>query len=408
LKRLKVYLSLSEKNEILVGELAEKDKRIFFQYNNDFIKRSLWLSPYKLPLSPSLFRHDDLEFGPIFGLFDDSLPDGWGLMLMDRFLRNKGISIESLSILDRLSFFGSNTMGALTYKPESETLTGQSKNFDLFNLYVQSQEIITGRSQNVLDELMRAGGSPGGARPKVLVGVKGDTLISSEGDLPEGFEHWIIKFSGPYDLHDSGSVEYAYSLMARECGIVMPETRVFKTEKGGCFFGIKRFDREYNQRIHTHTLGNLIHSNFRIPSLDYEDFFKVTKNLTKNYQNVLSGFRQMTFNILSCNRDDHVKNFSYLMNSSGEWALSPAYDITFSKGPGGEHSMTVDGEGRSPSIKNIYSLGEKAGLKKNEVIQIVEEVSQAVNHWNVYAEKAAVSEKSMEIIQQELIEKHIT
>jgi serine/threonine-protein kinase HipA len=94
----------------------------------------------------------------------------------------------------------------------------------------------------------------------------------------------------------------------------------------------------------------------------------------------------MTFNILSCNRDDHVKNFSYLMNNSGEWALSPAYDITFSKGPGGEHSMTVDGEGRSPSIKNIYSLGEKAGLKKNEVIQIIEEVSQAVNHWNVYAE----------------------
>jgi len=398
LKRLNVYLSFKPEEEILVGEIAEREHRIYFQYNPDFLNKSLQLSPYKLSLGPDLFEHKDRDFGPIFGLFDDSLPDGWGLMLMDRFLRSRGFSIEQLSVLDRLSFLGSNTMGALTYKPVLEIESPETPHFDLYNLYAQSQAIITGKTQTVLAELIRAGGSPGGARPKVLVGVFEDNLISGEGILPEGFGHWMVKFNANNDLIDSGPVEYAYSLMAKDCGIKMPETRLFFTEQGNCFFGVKRFDRKHNQRYHSHTFGNLIHSNFRIPSCDYEMLFRIINDLTKNQQDLLRGFRQMVFNVFAHNRDDHVKNFAFIMDQNGEWSLSPAYDLTFSLGPGGEHSMTIDGEGKSPSRGNILRLGEKSGLKKKDLNLIVDEIAQAVTNWPKYAENAGVTKTTQKTI----------
>jgi len=398
LKRLQVFLSFKQEDEILVGEIAEREHRIYFQYSPDFLGKSLWLSPYKLPLGPDLFEHKDREFGPIFGLFDDSLPDGWGLMLMDHFLRSHGFSIEQLSILDRLSFLGSNTMGALTYKPVLEIESPATSHFDLYNLYVQSQEIIAGKTQTVLAELIRAGGSPGGARPKVLVGVCEDHLISGEGSLPPGFSHWIVKFNGNNDFIDAGPVEYAYSLMAKACGIKMPETRLFTSEQGNCFFGVKRFDREDNKRYHLHTFGNLIHSNFRIPSCDYEMFFRLINDLTKNQQDLLRGFRQMVFNVIAHNRDDHVKNLAFLMDHKGEWSLSPAYDLTFSPGPGGEHSMTIAGEGKSPSRGDIIRLGEKSGLHKKDLTLIIDEIAQAVTNWPKYAENAGVTKTTMKTI----------
>ena len=306
MKRLNVYLTFNPNNEVLIGELAESDHSIYFQYNSNFVNSPYNLSPYHLPLSAELIKHKDLEFGKIFGLFADSLPDGWGLMLMDRYLKSKGFNVEGLSVLDRLSFIGNNTMGCLTYKPILKIDKLDTNIFNLHNLYKESVKIISGKTNTVLEELMKAGGSPGGARPKVLVGVKGNNLISGEGIIPKGYEHWIIKFSSPDDLKESGLIEYVYSLMARECGIDIPETRLFGTDGGDIFFGIKRFDREGSSRLHTHTLGNLIHSNFRIPTCDYETLFRVIGNLTNNYQDLLKGFRQMVFNVFTYNRDDHV------------------------------------------------------------------------------------------------------
>lgn len=398
MKRLKVYLTFNENSEIFIGELAENNHRIYFQYDSDFVNSHYHLSPYHLPLTDELNEHKDLEFGQIFGLFDDSLPDGWGLMLMDRYLKSKGFSIEELSILDRLSFIGVNTMGALTYKPVLNVESQSSDSFNLHNLYIESEKILTGKTDIVLEELIKAGGSPGGARPKVLVGVHDNNLISGEGILPEEYEHWIIKFSGHADLKESGLIEYVYSLMARECGIDIPETQLFKTAEGDVFFGIKRFDRDGNNRLHTHTLGNLIYSNFRIPSCDYETLFKVIGNLTNNYQDLLKGFRQMVFNVFTHNRDDHVKNFSFIMNEKGQWSLSPAYDLTFSYGPGGEHSMTIDGEGRSPSIENILNVGKKAGIKKNDCEIIIEKIAQVVSNWPEYAIKYNISCKTINMI----------
>ncbi len=402
MKRLHVFLSVKPGDEILVGEIAEKEHRIYFQYSPDFLRKSLWLSPYKLPLGPDLFEHNNRDFGPIFGLFDDSLPDGWGLMLMDRFLRSRGFLIEQLSVLDRLSFIGLNTMGALTYKPVMEIESPDMPHFDLYNLYVQSQEIITGKTQTVLAELIRAGGSPGGARPKVLVGVCADNLISGEGVLPKGFSHWIVKFNTNNDFADSGPVEYAYSLMAKACGIEMPETRLFTTEQGNRFFGVERFDRKNNKRYHSHTFGNLIHSNFRIPSCDYEMLFRIINNLTKNQKDVLKGFRQMVFNVFAHNRDDHVKNFAFIMDQKGGWSLSPAYDLTFSPGPGGEHSMTIDGEGKAPSRENIIRLGEKSGVNKKDLNLIIDEIAQVVINWPQYAKNAGVTKKTRRTIQDKI------
>lgn len=403
MKRLRVFLNFEQKDEILVGEIAEREHRIYFQYSTNFLSKLLWLSPYKLPLGPDLFEHKDRDFGPIFGLFDDSLPDGWGLMLMDRFLRSRGLIIEQLSVLDRLSFLGSNTMGALTYKPVLEIESTDTPRFDLYNLYVQSQGIITGKTQIVLTELIKAGGSPGGARPKVLVGVCGNDLISGEGNLPKGFSHWIIKFSTHNDFVDSGPVEYAYSLMAKACGIIMPETRLFNTGQGIRFFGVKRFDRSGNKRYHSHTFGNLIHSNFRIPSCDYEMLFRVINDITKNQQDLLRGFRQMVFNVFAYNRDDHVKNFAFIMDQKGEWSLSPAYDLTYSPGPGGEHSMTIDGEGKSPSKENIIRLGEKSGISKKDINLIIDEIGQAVTNWPKYANTAGVTNATMKTIQHNML-----
>lgn len=407
MKKLNVFLSFSNDDELFVGEIAEKNNRLYFQYDGGFIEKALWLSPYKLPLGHELYEYKDLSFGPIWGLFDDSLPDGWGLLLMDRFLRKQGISTRNMSILDRLSFFGSTAMGALTYKPEILSDYKKNNDFNLYDLYIQSQEILNGTSQEVLSQLMRAGGSPGGARPKVLVGVNGDQCISGEGILPEGYEHWIVKFRGENDFNDSANIEYAYSLMARSAGLQVTETRLFNTEQGDKFFGIERFDRNHNSRVHTHTFGNLIHSDFRIPSCDYDTFLRVTRDLTKNYSELLKGFRQMVFNICSNNRDDHVKNFSYQMDREGQWSLSPSYDLIYSDGPGGEHSMTVNGEGMSPTLKDIKELGKNADIRNSDMNKILDQVITAVRNWTNFAETANVSSESIDVISDSLYVKRL-
>jgi len=396
--RLNVLLRFDHKTTMRVGQLAEDKQQLYFQYDPDFLTENLWLSPYKLPLRPELVKHKDRDFSPIFGLFDDSLPDGWGLLLMDRFLRKQGYDIETLSVLDRLAFLGENTMGALIYEPSLNLKIDDSSPFNLHNLSKQSCDLLSGKTNVVLPQLINAGGSPGGARPKVLVGVFNDKMVSGETDLSNPFEHWIIKFAAKNDFPDAGPVEYAYSLMAREAGIKMTETRLFETLEGDHFFGIKRFDRSANHRFHIHTFGNLIHSNFRLPSQDYDHFFKIVINLTKNHQDLIRAFRQMVFNVVANNRDDHVKNFAFIMNHTGEWSLSPAYDLIYSPGPGGEHSMTVLGEGKAPSKSDIYKVGEKHGIKKKTMGLIVDKVSDTANNFQTYAKTAGVSRSTIKKI----------
>jgi len=403
LKELNVYLNFSKTDKIFVGTLAESENKLFFEYAASFLSDPLWLSPYKLPPEPGLFEHKDKKFGPVFGLFDDSLPDGWGLLLMDRFLRKQGVDIDRLSVLDRLSFLGKHTMGALIYEPAVKH-EKTDKTLDLEALAEQSRQILEGETSDVLPELMKAGGSPGGARPKILAGIKGNTIISDENDLPERFEHWMIKFNSTDDFPDAGAVEYAYSMMAKQSGIIMPETRLFEVSTKNRYFGIKRFDRKNNQRFHIHTFGNLIHSNFRHPECDYETFLKVVLDLTKNHKDLEKGFRQMIFNVMANNRDDHVKNFAFMLDENREWTLTPAYDLTYAKGPGGEHSMSLAGEGSTPGKKEVLLLGEKIGLSIGKVHDIMEDVRTAVECWQDFAKAADVLQSTRNQIEKKIKE----
>ncbi len=399
---LDVRLQFSPEESRPVGKLLEKNRQVFFEYDADFLNSPLQLSPFKLPPNPGLQEHKDLSFGPVFGLFDDSMPDGWGLLLMDRHFRSNGVSPESVSVLQRLSYMGTHSMGALTYHPPEDENEISGELLYLHDMASESYMVMSGDVQDVLPELLRAGGSPGGARPKVLIGVKENSIISGESDLPDGYGHWLVKFFSKEDCRDEGRVEYAYSLMAKSAGIEMPQTRIFETKEGEAFFGVERFDRLKNRRFHIHTLGNMIHSNFRIPSCDYEMLLRVTRILTKNQEEILAAFRIMVFNILAHNRDDHVKNFSYIMDDDGLWHLAPAYDLTFSFGPGGEHSMTVAGEGRSPGWKQILNLAEGSGIDGKNAKEVIDEVLDSVATWKKFADEAEVGKKRCKIVEEQI------
>ncbi|MDU9050772.1 MAG: type II toxin-antitoxin system HipA family toxin [Candidatus Electrothrix sp. Rat3] len=390
---VEVRFTVSPEESLPVGVLAIQGHRLFFEYHSSWLQRNLELSPFILPAKAGLVEHQQRNFGPLFGLFDDSLPDGWGLLLMDRHFRSLGREPSTLSPLDRLLYLGRSTMGALTYYPP-EARTSETDLLDLHDLAARSQQIFAGDEAEILPLLLRTGGSPGGARPKVLVGWNGQDrrIIAGDDDLPPGFEHWLVKFSAEEDSRDAGPVEYAYALMACAAGIAMPETRLFTTEQGESFFGIKRFDRgPDNLRYHIHTFGNLIQANFRIPSCDYADLFKVTTLLTRNHDDLLRAFRLMLFNILTHNRDDHVKNFSFILDDrTGKWSLAPAYDLTFADGPGGEHSMTVAGEGRVPAYRQVAALAGQYGVAENELEMMIDEVAAAVERWPEFARVAGV------------------
>lgn len=377
-----------------VGTLAEDRGRIHFEYEAAWLETGLDLSPFRLPFRTGLFEHRDTAFGPLPGVFDDSLPDGWGMLLMDRHFRSQGREPSSISPLERLAWLGNRTMGALTYHPPEPSTRLEEEPFDLDALAGQSQDLLTGRTRQVLPQLLRAGGSPGGACPKVLAGFDPvrDELRTGEESLPDGFEAWIIKFPAREDECQAGAAEYAYALMAAAAGLDVPETRLFETGGGGRYFGIKRFDREGNRRFHVHTFGNLIQTNFRIPSCDYLDLLRATALLTRDHSALREAFRRMVFNVLAHNRDDHAKNFAFLLDAGNRsWSLAPAYDLTFSRGPGGEHSMTLAGEGRRPGAAHFTRVALERDLKRSEAEAILEEVRAAVARWPEFAERAKVS-----------------
>lgn len=388
MKRLDVRLTRSAAESIPVGRLAEADRRLYFQYDPGFLGRRLELSPLKLPLRPGVVEHVDRAFGPLPGLFDDSLPDGWGLLLMDRLFRARGLDPRAVSVLDRLAYLGTRTMGALTYHPPADA-DRDDRPLDLAALARNAAEVVRGDAVDVLPQLLRAGGSPGGAGPKVLVGLgRGDEIISGEQGLPPGFEHWIVKFPSKDGPPAAGPVEYAYSLMAAAAGVVMPPTRLIRAGRHS-HFAVRRFDRTPpDGRAHVHTFANLIHADYRIPSTDYADLLKVTRILTRDHADVLQVFRRMVFNVAARNRDDHAKNFAFVMDDRGEWHASPAYDLTSATGPGGEHATTVAGEGGSPAEAHVLRLAEQFDVRAAEARQIIDDVRSAVARWPEFADQA--------------------
>jgi len=252
--------------------------------------------------------------------------------------------------------------------------------------------------EEVFEELLKLNGSSAGARPKIVAQVSKDRsgIVHGQAKLKRGFEHWMIKFANSQDPRDLGAIEYAYSLMAKDAGVNMPETHLFRTKKRG-YFGVKRFDRHGDRHLHMHSLSGLIHADHRVPTLDYDLLLRVTLVLTKSVVEVEKAYSLGCFNVLAHNRDDHAKNFSFLMNESDAWIFAPAYDLTFSDGPAGEQSTMVMGEGKNPGVKQLVTLGKEHNLKNAP--RILATVRKAVARWRDYAAEAGVSPKSTKEIE---------
>lgn len=393
MKSLNVLLSTNPKQPHLVGQLFVQNRQIYFEYDSKWLDTGFAISPYSLPLKSGLLQDNSGLWQGLHGVFNDSLPDGWGLLLMDREFRKAGINPREITPLDRLAWLGSRTMGALTYEPISGP-EGDPLLIDIQGMAENARQLFAGTSDTVLPELFRAGGSPGGARPKALIAMKGDTIITADGDIPDDFTPWLVKFNAKGDFEDSGRVEYAYSKMAVDTGLLMPETQLLEDQ----YFAVRRFDRLEEKRVHVHTLGNMVASDFRVPSLDYADLFKVVLDVTKSRVELLKAFRQMVFNIATHNRDDHSKNFAFVWNEVTEkWQFSPSYDLMFSEGVYGEHTMTVNGEGKQPSLNDVIVLAKNFDIER-EAKLIVSEVNIVISNAKHYLNDAEISGKSKQLL----------
>ena len=355
----------------VVGTLAlAANHKVVFQYDDNWLEQGFSISPFSLPLENQVFVPTKDYFDGLFGVFADSLPDYWGRLLLKRLLLAHEQNSDKLTVIDRLAIVGKSGMGALTYYPE-QSFSEENDNTDLDELAFQCQKILHTEYSDKLDELYRLGGTSGGARPKIM------TTIDDE--------DWIIKFSAHVDGENAGKMEYDYSCCARKCGITMSETKLFPSEVCEGYFVIKRFDRisdiSGTKRVHMLTAAALLELDFEQPSLDYHSLMKLTKIITRdNKDDVENMFRRMCFNVFAHNRDDHSKNFTYLYDESADsWRLSPAYDLTYSNTYYGEHTTTVDGNGRNPGKKELLAVGTMAGMKKELCMDIITEIKSCVN-----------------------------
>ncbi len=402
--QLHVGLTFSD-DTIPVGRLATRNGIIYFEYAADFLNRNLHLSPLKLPLEPGLKTFDPYVFDGLPGVCNDSLPDGWGRLLLDRLLRTKNLLPSEFGPLDRLAHVGNSGLGALTYQPDmSEAPSSSHLNLD--TLAHQTQEVLRGEADAVLSELLVLNGSSAGARPKALIGVDSaqKQIVHGQYALPAGYEHWLVKFPNVTDGADGGAIEYVYALMAKAAGIPMSEIHLFPAVHGSGYFATRRFDRQGTQRLHMHTASGLLHHDFRVPSLDYENLLTLTEVLTRDVREVEKMFRMAVFNVLAHNRDDHGKNFTFLMNADGEWSLSPAYDLTFSSGPRGEQSTLVMGEGKNPSVRQLTALGLEAKIPRATINQIIEQTKAALQEWPTIAKHHGVSAANSTFIGSRIVD----
>lgn len=350
-------------NDILVGTLAKTPERVVaFEYDSDWLSNGFSISPFSLPLIKKVFIPKYEPFGGLFSVFNDSLPDGWGRLLVDRlFLKNK-INPAEIDNLNRLAVVQESGMGALTYKPEHR-FEAENSIADYDILAQECSKILESQNSDNLDELFQLGGSSGGARPKILISIDN--------------EDWIIKFPSSSDPKNIGEKEYQYSLCAKDCGINMTETRLFPSKICSGYFGIKRFDRKNGKKVHMVSASGLLETSHRLPNLDYNTLMKLTLELTRNYQDIEQLFKLMCFNVFAHNRDDHSKNFSFLYDDTKkEWHLSPAYDLTYSYSFNGEHATTINGEGKNPTLDDILAVAKNIGLKEKFAKDIASDIQE--------------------------------
>lgn len=332
----------------LVGRLALTAEGLCaFTYSPEWLHAGFSISPFELPLRTGVFIAKPRPFEGGFGVFDDCLPDGWGLLVLERYLRQNGIQPGALTLLDRLALVGSTGRGALEFRPDRSVVTQQDY-ADFERLALEAEKILdsedyTGRG---IEEFQSRGGSPGGARPKIFTHFEG--------------REWLVKFRAKRDPKGIGVEEYRYSQLARQCGIEMPATRLFE----GKYFGVERFDRAEGRKLHVVSVAGLLGADYRLPSIDYSHIFQVCAALTHSVTEMWKVFSLMAFNFLIGNKDDHAKNFAFIWRD-GTWHFAPAYDLLPSDGINGFRTTSIH-DRIEPTPADVIAVAVQAGLPGKE------------------------------------------
>lgn len=406
----------------VIGYVSDRpDGVAAFEYDADFLRSGIQVSPIVMPLGPGVIRFPELSprtYRGLPGLLADSLPDRFGNALIRAWAQRQGRGDGDLTGVAALCYMGSRGMGALEYVPAEDPDITHTDPLDVGELAALADAVLRERqgftvdatTEDALQRILSVGSSAGGARAKAVVMWNEATGEMRSGQAPHvaGFEHWILKFDGVSENRDRELadpvghtlVEYAYSLMARAAGIDMPPTRLLH-EGGRSHFMVKRFDRTGDGgKIHMQTLNGLAHFDFNLARVyGYEDAARIALEIDVPPEDRADLFRRMVFNVLARNQDDHTKNISFLMDRDGTWRLSPAYDITYAYNSTGRwtgtHQMLVNGKADDFTVDDLVAVGTSARLKRGEPQRIIRQVADAVHDWPRYAAEAGVPAEVM-------------
>ncbi len=411
--------------------LQDGEEVASFEYDAAFAQSGIQVAPIVLPLSRRVYRFPALSrttFRGLPGLLADSLPDKFGNALIDAWLASQGRQAQSFNAVERLCYTGERGMGALEFAPATGPVARQATRIQVDQMVELASHVLTNRNnlqvtfagtgrEDALRDILQVGTSAGGARAKAVIAWNPETNEVRSGQVRAGagFEYWLLKFDGVSGNKDKelddpqgyGLIEYAYYLMALDCGVEISECRLFE-ENGRSHFMTRRFDRlAGGEKVHMQSLGALAHYDFNMAgAYSYEQALMVMRQLQLPMQAIEQQFRRMTFNIVARNQDDHVKNIAFLMTKSGEWALSPAFDMTYSFNPSGawtaSHQMTMNGKRDDFTMEDFNACAKSASMKRGRAGKIVAEVQATASKWKFFAEKAGVPDGVCEKIQRTL------
>ena len=418
----------------LVGAVRwdEEEQLGYFQYDAKFVQKGWDLSPIKMPIENGsrIYSFPELVIGRgetedtfkgLPGLLSDALPDKYGNRLINIWLAKQGRPENSMNPVEKLCFIGSRGMGALEFEPAQINKSKSTFSIELNNLVDVAKKMLNKREDFVTNmgkdeekamlDILKIGTSAGGARPKAVIAynLKTKEVRSGQGNVPKGFEHWLIKLDGVSgeqfgESSGWGRVEYAYYLMAKECGITISECELLE-ENGRAHFMTKRFDRDGNTKHHIQSLCGLQHYDFNdMYGYSYEQVFQSMRILRLKYPEAEEMFRRMVFNVLATNYDDHTKNFSFILKKGENWRLAPAYDMCFSFDADNhwvnKQTLSVNGKRLGITKYDLMTIAKDNNIKRGE--KIIEEINFVIKSWAEYAKQAGVRKDLQERIQENL------
>lgn len=400
-----------------IGTILLKDGVVYFEYDKNFKTSNLEISPLKLPLSYNgiYTNSDDRYFEGLAGVFHDSLPDKFGTKVIERFFESKNIPTNELNVIQKLMFVGDKSIGAISYKPVIDSIDNKKVDelIELNNFYENAKKIVSGNAIEVVDEMltfMDSAASAGGARAKAIIGYdkySKEIISGIKNILPNSYEHYLIKFD--MALEDGSSsdftkLEYLYMSMAKDVGIDVPEIELLQHGNLSHYL-IKRFDRIDGKSQHLHSVAGLTHSNFNIPMhYSYDELLRLTRYITGSQQAVVEQYKRMLFNIIGRNQDDHAKNFSFMMNETGIWNISPAYDITYANGAGytKNHQLSLKGKSNNFTKKDLLDIAKLHSIKDSEAKEIIENIEDTFSMFSSKAKLYDINQKFVRTIKKNL------